>query len=425
MRKQVLFAAALVLSVAVFGQKNELKTAEKAVKAGDFATALTVINQAESLIGAADQKTKAKFYYLKGKALYQNGKVSDLKETAGALRQLINFENETNKQKYSSEFKEIINKLVEANRTKANTSYEKALATKAPEDYSASAKSFYNIYVLSPKDTSFLDNAALLYTLGKDYDKSIALYDDLLETGYTGIETVFTATNIESGEKLSYADKKSRDNQIKFKIAENPGVEVKETRRPSIYKNLASAYSGKNDEKKALEIVKKGREEFPTDYILLIEEANLNFKLGDEAKFKELLEKAIELNPTEPALYYNVGVMNLNQKNIEEAVINFKKAIELKPDYGDAYNNIGATILLKAEPIIEEMNKNLSNFDKYDELQAKQLEVYKEAVPYYEKAYNLDKNNIGVVQTLIGLYENLENTDKLKELKEVYEGLKQ
>ena len=425
MRKQILFAAALVLSVAVFGQKNELKTAEKAVKAGDFAAALAAVNQAKDLIENADQKTKAKFYYLKGLALYQNGQVKDLQKTAGALRQLINFENKTKKPKYSKEFNEIINKLIESNRAKANASYDMALASKAAEDYNASAKSFHNIYLLSPRDTSYLDNAALLYTLGKDYDKSIKLYNDLLDKGYTGITTIYTATSVKDGEKLTFADKKSRDNQIKFKIAENPGKEVKETRRPTIYKNLASAFSELEDMEKALAIVQKGRSEFPTDYILLIEEANLNFKLGNEDKFKELLEKAIELNPTEPALYYNVGVMNLNQKNIDKAIENFKKAIELKPDYADAYNNIGATVLEKAEPIIEEMNKNLSNFDKYDELQKKQMEVYKEAVPYYEKAYELDAQNISIVQTLLGLYENLEMTDKLKGLKEVYEGMKE
>ena len=97
----------------------------------------------------------------------------------------------------------------------------------------------------------------------------------------------------------------------------------------------------------------------------------------------------------------------------------------LKPDYGDAYNNIGAAILSKTETIIEEMNKNLSDFNKYDKLQAKQFDVYREALPYYESAFKYDNQNIGVVQTLMGIYENLEMTDKLKEIRPVYEELKQ
>ena len=56
-------------------------------------------------------------------------------------------------------------------------------------------------------------------------------------------------------------------------------------------------------------------------------------------------------------------------------------------------------------------------------MQAQQFEIYKQALPYYEKAYEINPSNIGVIQTLLGLYYNLEITEKLKDLKAVYEGL--
>jgi len=188
---------------------------------------------------------------------------------------------------------------------------------------------------------------------------------------------------------------------------------------------LAQNYSDKGNNEKALEVISKGRSEFPTSYSLLIDEANIYYKAGDNAKFKERLEEAIRLNPTEPTLYYNVGVMNMDQKNIDEAIKNFEKAIELKPDYGDAYNNIGAAIIEKAAPIIDQMNKSLSDFKKYDKLQAQQFEIYKQALPYYEKAYALSPKSINIVQTLMGLYENLDMPAKLNDIKAVYETLKQ
>ncbi len=202
--------------------------------------------------------------------------------------------------------------------------------------------------------------------------------------------------------EVSYPDKKAMDLQVKLGLAENPREEAKESRREFIYKNLAMNYSNLDDNQKALEIIAKGRSEFPQSYSLLIDEANVYYKLGDNDKFKEKLEEAIKMNPTEPTLYYNVGVMNMDQGKIDEAINFFNKAIELKPDYVDAYNNIGAAIIEKAAPIIDEMNKNLSDFAKYDKLQAQQFEIYKEAVPYYEKAYELRTNNIGVVQTFNG-----------------------
>lgn len=426
MRKQLLVLSALLMSMIVFGQKSELKTAEKAIKSNDFTAAMAAINQAESLIANADQKTKAKFYYLKGKALYQNGSNNaDILKVGEAFNQLIDFEEETKKRKYTNEFAELLNKLISNVAEEASNNYSLAVQSKEATDYIKAAKKFEQVFALSPRDTSFLDNAALVYFFGKDYKTSKELYEKLLDLNYTGITTIYKATNKEDGKDITFNDKKAMDLQVKLGIVENPREEVKKSRREFIFKNLAQNYSALEDNSKALEILTQGRSEFPESYSLLIDEANIYYKLGDNDKFKERLEEAIKLNPTDPVLYYNVGVMNMDQKKIDEAIEYFEKAIELKPDYGDAYNNIGAAIIEKANPIIEEMNKSLSDFDKYDKLQAQQFDIYKQAIPFYEKAYELNGSNLSIVQTLMGLYENLDMTDKLEEIKLVYDKLKE
>ncbi len=426
MRKQVLILSALLMSMIVFGQKSELKTAEKAIKANDFTAAMAAINQAESLIANADQKTKAKFYYLRGKALYQNGSESaDILKVGEAFNKLINFEKETKKQKYTNELGGLLNELISNVAEKASNEYSVAAQTKEPSDYLKAAKKFEQVYALSPRDTSFLDNAALVYYFGKDYETSKKLYEKLLNLNYTGITTIYVATNKEDGKDIIFDNKKAMDLQVKLGIVENPREEVKKSRREFIFKNLAQNYSALENNSKALEVITEGRTEFPESYSLLIDEANIYYKLGDNAKFKERLQEAIKLNPTDPTLYYNVGVMNMDQNKIDEAIEYFEKAIELKPDYGDAYNNIGAAIIEKANPIIEEMNKSLSDFNKYDKLQAQQFDIYKEAIPFYEKAYELNGSNISIVQTLMGLYENLDMGDKLEKIKLVYDKLKE
>ena len=425
MKKQLIILSAFLISMTVFGQKDELKTAEKAIKNSDFSSAIAAINQAESLIGNADQKTKAKYYYLKGLALYQNGTAENIEEVGAAFNQLINFEKESNKLKYTNEIGGLINTLVQNTASKASKNYEIAAESKLPEDYVKAANGFAQVYALSPADTTFLDNAALVYFLGQDYESSKNAYEKLLDINYTGISTVYIAKNKESGEEVSYPDKKSMDLQVKLGIAEDPREEVKESRREMIFKNLAQNYAMLENTEKAFEIIAQGRSEFPDSYSLLIEEANMYYKAGNNDMFKVKLEEAISLNPTEPTLHYNVGVMNMGQGNLDEAIKFFEKAIELDPNYADAYNNIGAAIIEKAAPIIDEMNKNLSDFAKYDKLQAQQFEIYKQAIPYYEKAYGINNKNISVVQTLMGLYENLEMTDKLTEIKAVYEELKQ
>lgn len=426
MKKQLIILSAFFISMTVFAQKDELKTAEKAIKSNDFATAIQAINQAEGSIANADEKLKANFYYLKGLALYQNGAPqADIDKVGAAFNKLISYEKEIGKAKYTNEIGELLNKLIVTVADNASNDYSKALETKEDQDFLKAAKEFQQVHALSPRDTSYLDNAALVYYFGKDYDKSIKLYEQLLDINYTGITTVYVATDKETKEDIVFNDAKSMNLQVKLGLAENPREEKKESRREMIFKNLAQNYSDKENNEKALEIISKGRVEFPNSYSLLIDEANIYYKSGDNAKFKERLEEAIRLNPTEPTLYYNVGVMNMDQQNIDEAIKNFKKAIELKPDYADAYNNIGAAIIEKTKPIIEEMNKSLSDFKKYDKLQAQQFEIYKEALPYYEKAFSYNKTNINIAQTLMGLYENLEMTDKLNEVRAVYDELKE
>ncbi len=424
MKKQLLILSAFLISMTVFGQKDEVKAAEKALKANDFASALTQVSKAEGMLSGADQKITAKIYYLKALATYKNGvKPIDLKAVSAAFNKLISYEKETNKPKYSSEIEILAEKLKAKTMDEARVAYSKAVESKADADYKAAAKKFYTVYTLSPKDTLFLDNAAFLYSKAHDHENSNKYSQQLLDMGYTGITTQYIATGI-NGEDIGFPDKKTMDAQVKLKLVTNPRAEVKDSRRNILYNIIVENYMAEENYDKALEVIAAGRQELPNNYQLLISEANVQFKKGNNTKFKELLEEAVQLDPENTSLYINIGVMYKNEDNLEEAIKNFEKVIELDPTNSNAYNNIGATILDKTKPLQEEMNKSLSDFDKYDKLLGKQKEIYREALPYYEKAYELDNSNVSVVQILVGLYENLEMTDKLKAMKAVYETLK-
>lgn len=209
MKKQILILSAVLLSITAFAQKDQLKTAEKAIKANDFATAISAINDAESLIDGTDQKTKAKFYYLKAKALYENGATgTNIEEVGAAFNKLIDFEKETNKLKYSNEIGVLINNMIQSIAKDAGEFYNTAIQTQEPSDYVKAADEYYKVYALSPADTAFLDNSALLYNLGKDYNKSIEAYNKLLDVNYTGISTTYVATNIANGKEITFNDQK-------------------------------------------------------------------------------------------------------------------------------------------------------------------------------------------------------------------------
>jgi hypothetical protein len=83
--------------------------------------------------------------------------------------------------------------------------------------------------------------------------------------------------------------------------------------------------------------------------------------------------------------------------------------------------NLGAAMLEKDKELVEEMNKNLNDFKKYDAIKAKQVTLYKEVIPMYEKDYSLNPKDPDTVKTLLSLYENAGMDDQYKKMKEVYD----
>jgi tetratricopeptide (TPR) repeat protein len=140
-------------------------------------------------------------------------------------------------------------------------------------------------------------------------------------------------------------------------------------------------------------------------------------------KYGELMEVAIKEDPTNPQLFFNLGVISFDQGKVEEARSNYMKAIELKEDYGDAYLNLAVVIMNKEKAIVDEMNENLSDFDKYDELLLKQRGVHQEALPYLEKADKYSRS-INTVQFLMNVYQTLEMEEKSKVFSDLYRELR-
>lgn len=411
MKNQILALSLGLMSLGAIAQKSELKAAEKAIKKQDFTTALSTLNSIEgSLMMNGEDKYKSKFYFLKGKALAAK---KDYKKAGEALNALIAMKEN----KYTDEAKPILNQMIQEVSKKAVDLYNNK------KDYKGAAEDFYLTYVLSPTDTSFAYNAAVSATQAKDYDKAIEYYRELQKIGYTGVEKQYVATDNATGKVESFGnDKARRDLMVKSGSYVKPEIKSSESKSATIVKNVALILKeqGKTDE--AIAAFKEARASNPKDLNLILNEAQLYVDMGKMDKFGELMNEAVALDPENPTLYYNLGVVNFNEGRVDDAKKYYTKAVELKPDYADAYMNLAVVVLDKEKAIVEEMNKNLSNFKKYDELAAKQKEVYKEAIPFLEKADSLNRN-LQTVKTLMNLYEVLEMSDKASEYRELYKSM--
>ncbi|MDA9070864.1 tetratricopeptide repeat protein [bacterium] len=412
--KTKVFALVLgLITISTFAQKNELKTADKAIKIKDYSAAMTAVTAAESLLSKMDDKSKAKFYFLKAQAYF--GK-KDYQTAANTFEKLFSLEDKIGKKRYTELARTIQSKMVQDVYQQASDQY-------VAKDYKNAANNFYLSYMLSPLDTVFIYNSAVSFSLAKEYESSLNYYKELKDIGYTGITTLYFATSKDSGLKENLGTKGNRDLQVKLGLYKDPVNEQTESKTGDIIKNVAYILKTQGKTEEAIKAVEEAREIYPKDINLILTQADIYFQLKDMKKYGELMELAINIDPTNPQLFFNLGVISFDQGKIEEAKKNYEKAIELKEDYGDAYLNLAVVIMNQEKAIVDEMNNNLSDFDKYDELQEKQRGVHREALPYLEKADKYSRS-INTVQFLMNIYQTLEMDEKATKFTDLYKQMR-
>ncbi|WMI65264.1 tetratricopeptide repeat protein [Aestuariibaculum sp. YM273] len=406
MKKQIIVALAFSVSALSFAQKKELRAAEKAIKGTNYAEAKSALKQVEAYMPLED-KYKADYYYLYAQTLYAGGagSLSDIDE---AIKSLGNIEGSL-----SAESAELKQEMVNSLLSKGNESYE-------GNDYAQASQYFEKAYRLSTKDTLFLYYAAATAINVQDFDRALSIYEELKDLGYTGVKTEYFATNAETNKEEVFENKNMRDISVKAKSHTNPGERTTESKEPEIVKNIAIIYVNKGDNEKAIEAMAAARAQSPDDVNLILTEANVHYKMGNTEKFKALLEQATKMDPTNPELQYNLGVIAAESGETEQAKGYYEKTIELDPNYVNAYINLSAIVLSKEEGIIKEMNglgSSKKDDLRYDELRQQRQDLYRDAVPYLEKALAVDSQNINAAKTLMNIYSILGETEKHKEMK--------
>ena len=417
--KYVILASALLISVATFAQKDQIKAAEKALKGGNPQEAITILNAAESASATAPDTEKAQYFFVKGTAYLElaNKKVEEgqnLSLAAKAYQDLLAVEKASGKDKYSSQVAtSIINikyKLMDS-----------AIADTKTDKHLEGAKKLYDAYLLDKKDTINLYYAASTYVNGKDYTTALKMYEELKALNYSGKGTSYLATNKLTGQEDLYNTAKERDLAVKLGTHEKPRKEAIPSKRGEIYKNIALilVQDGKTEEaKKAISDARKAN---PEDSSLILTEANLYLETKDFDTYKKLVGEALEKNPNDVDLIFNLGVLSANAKNLVDAEKYYKKVMEIDPKYINAYINFSALKLEDEKVIIDEMNKlgtSAKDMKRYEVLKSKREELFKSIIPYLQKAVELDPKNIDVSKTLLNVYSALEMMPESKALKE-------
>ena len=191
---------------------------------------------------------------------------------------------------------------------------------------------------------------------------------------------------------------------------------------PEVFLFVANIHKMEGDTAKALTTLQNARGDFPREQALIIEELNIYLVAGEFERAKDNLMLAAEQDPTNEILWFSLGSVYDNLGMQEEAVDAYAKSLEIKPDYFDANYNLGALYFNKAVQMVNDandmwkprMSKEESN--KQSEMEAGGKAMFSTALPYLEKALDVDPEDRETLRSLRDIYARIGMDEKMLEV---------
>lgn len=451
MKKIFVSLAILALSLAT-AQKKEISAAFKAIESGDTATASAQLAKAESVMGdktyLLEPEVLEQYYYVKGLSLMNSGKtqegatylakINDLGKmkiytgknenkdrvyyvgkVAADKSGISNLKEQSYTPTTASKLGEKINPILQAANKEAVDAYNSKNYALAGDKFK---ETYYLLKAAGTDDKSILMNAAISYAAAEKLNESIDLYNELINSGYTGVETSYTAKNKKTG-VVDKLDKNTWD--IYQKMGANSDyTDFKTETTPNIEKDLYSInaknlYNAKRYDE-AIALADKGLAKFPGDNDLTNIKGLSFYASGKSAEFIDILKKQVQANPKDSDSWFNLGVMlSKNPETVKEAEEAYKKALEIKPNYVAALQNltqlkIGDDDKIRAD---YETARKAGKTEEANKILEERRKRFLTALPYAEKWYAADPDDVGVVSLLKNLYMMAKNDAKVAEFK--------
>ena len=165
------------------------------------------------------------------------------------------------------------------------------------KNYAVAAPKFVEIYDLlkanGQDNKIYMQYAGLSHALANNSDASIKIYTDLINSGFTGVETTYTAKEKKSGQvvnldKATWDLMKKNSEYSDFKTEQTPSIEHE------LYETLSSLLLNAKKSNEALVIIEKGLAKFPNNAKL--KEAQTTAYLQSGNRSSQL--KTLTMQPT-------------------------------------------------------------------------------------------------------------------------------
>ena len=138
---------------------------------------------------------------------------------------------------------------------------------------------------------------------------------------------------------------------------------------------------------------------------------------GQEQEAINYLEQAIAREPNVAQYHLIKGNLNENQKNYEAALADFDRALAIDPTMADAEAGKGRVYYNQAVKMNEDAAL-IADAKEYKKALEEMNAMFRQSMPFFEKAHELAPDNRDYMITLRGLYYRFDMTDKYDAINE-------
>lgn len=412
-RKSILTLCAIV-SLGAFAQQATVKDVEKAIGGlnPDVNTLVDAANKIKSALTNAETKDDAKTWYVAGKA---NFAIYDKQQTAMMMKQPIDTAL------MGGSVVEGYKYFMAALPLDSVKQLEKDGSYKLEKDGSIKVKTKYSkeiVNTLVTRHEDFNRAGGLLYD-SKRYKEAAEAWGIYSSLPYSGLaerskfvvaDTILGMTAYYQGIALWQAGNVN-DAVGAFANARKLGYKHKEA-----YDYALSCAAQAKDNVAIVAIAEEAYKEFggkDIQYLNVLINDKLSKEEFDDAE--TLINDALNVDANNAELLNLKGLIVENKGNEDAALDEFKKAIEIDNTLAQGYFNAGRIVMKK----VVAQQKAMETMNRSDYAKAKEeilIPLLKEALPYMERAYQLDDTNANAKRILSNIYYQLGDEEALQAL---------
>lgn len=389
MKKLILSIALVASATFAFAQKKVVSSAEKNFKKGDLTTAITEIDAAlENPETKDDPNTRLLKARIQTKQFIQ-----DSSYTAASV--------ETGRNAFDN-----FNKTMEMVGNDKESKVGKEVYKM--EDPSIPLPENLKPYsIMSLRNDSF--NKAINRYNENDYEMAYEFFALSADIDPTDTTSAFNAGYL-ANDIGNYAGAKKYFERL---------INIPEYNKLNAYYLLIQIASSEDQNPQlAYDYVTKARKDYPEDKTLSEFEVQLLLQMDKMDEAMTSVKGALANDPNNAGLLLRYGYLLEQSGDIDGAFVQYKKSVESNPEFFEGNYYTGALYLDKARKILAEVN-NLSDaeWEKKAEGMGKEADqLYKEAIPYFEKALAIKPESTDIMEILFNIHSRLKNTAEAEKM---------